>query len=158
MSTAVLSLLVERTPDALTRVVGLCTRRGFNIESFAMGECEDPCVLRMTIICRVDGKAIEQIIKQLHKLINVLKIDELIEDDRIERGLALVKVRSETGSRNEILEIVDRFRARVVDVTPESLIIEATGAPEEVGALVDALRPFGIIEMARPGRIALART
>ena len=157
MSTHTLSVLVQNTPGVLARVSALFARRGFNIDSLAVGETEDPNVSRMTIVVSVEGKPLEQITKQLHKLINVLRIAELPHDGSVERELALIKVGVGAGKRAEVLEIVEIFRAKVIDVDPEALVVEVTGTPEKVHALEELLEPFGIVELARTGRIALAR-
>ena len=157
MTSHILSVLVENKPGVLARISGLFARRGFNIDSLAVGETEDPAVSRMTIVCSADGKPLEQITKQLHKLINVLKIAELPHDDSVERELAMIKVAVDSGKRAEVLEVAEIFRAKVLDVDPHALTIEATGAPEKILALEELLRPYGIVEMVRTGRIALAR-
>jgi acetolactate synthase-1/3 small subunit len=155
--THTLSVLVENRPGVLARISSLFARRGFNIDSLAVGETEDPAVSRMTIVVHVEGKSLEQITKQLHKLINVLRIAELPHDGSVERELALMKVGVGAGKRAEVLEIVEIFRANVVDVDPDALIVEVTGAPEKVSALEELLRPYGIVELARTGRVALGR-
>jgi acetolactate synthase-1/3 small subunit len=154
--THTLSVLVENKPGVLARIAALFARRGFNIDSLAVGETEDPSVSRMTIVVSVD-KSLEHVTKQLHKLINVLRIAELPHDGSVERELALIKVGVEPGKRAEVLEIVEIFRAKVIDVDPDSVMIEATGTPEKVNALQEMLRPFGVIELARTGRVALGR-
>lgn len=156
-STHTLSVLVENKPGVLARVSGLFARRGFNIDSLAVGETEDPLVSRMTVVVSVEGKPLEHITKQLHKLINVLRILELPHDSSVDRELALIKVGARAGRRAEVLEIVEIFRAKVVDVDPDALVVEATGTPEKVLALEELLRPFGIVEMVRTGRISLGR-
>jgi acetolactate synthase-1/3 small subunit len=155
--THTLSVLVQNRPGVLARIAGLFARRGFNIDSLAVGETEEPSISRMTIVVKVDGKPLEQVTKQLHKLVNVLRIAELPHDASVERELALIKVAAEAGRRAEVLEIVEIFRANVIDVDSGSLVIEATGTPEKVAALEELLRPYGIVEMARTGRIALGR-
>lgn len=152
-----LSVLVENRPGVLARISGLFARRGFNIDSLAVGETDDPQVSRMTIVMRADGKPLEQVTKQLHKLINVLRIAELPQLASVERELALIKVAAAAGRRAEVLEIVEIFRAKVIDVDAEAVVVEATGTPDKVNALVQLLEPFGIVEMARTGRVALAR-
>lgn len=152
-----LSVLVENRPGVLARVSGLFARRGYNIDSLAVGETEDPAVSRMTIAVSVDAKPLEQMVKQLYKLINVLRIAELPPTASVERELALIKVGVQPGRRAEVLEIAEMFRAKVVDVDSGALIVEATGDPEKVGALEELLRPYGIVEIARTGRVALAR-
>jgi len=151
-----LSVLVENTPGVLARIAGLFARRHFNINSLAVGETEDPAVSRMTVVVSVDEKPLELVVKQLHRLINVLRVAELPETT-VERELALIKVRVPAGNRAEIMEIAGAFRAQVVDVDHDSVVVEATGNPDKVAALEELLRPYGIAEMARTGRIALAR-
>jgi acetolactate synthase I/III small subunit len=152
-----LSVLVENRPGVLARIAGLFARRGFNIDSLAVGETEDPRVSRMTIALSAQEKPVEQITKQLHKLINVLRIAELPHDASVERELALIKIGVAAGRRAEVLEIAEIFRAKVVDVDAEALVIEVTGTPEKVAALEELLRPYGILELARTGRVALGR-
>lgn len=152
-----LSVLVENRSGVLARVSALFARRGFNIDSLAVGETEDPAVSRMTIVVDAEGKPIEQVTKQLHKLINVLRIAELPHDGTVERELTLIKVGLGGARKAEVLEIVEIFRARVVDVTPSTMIIEAAGDPDKITALEELLAPYGILEMARTGLIALGR-
>jgi acetolactate synthase I/III small subunit len=156
-TTQTLSVLVENKPGALARISGLFARRGFNIDSLAVGETEDAAVSRMTIVVSVDNKPLEHVTKQLHKLINVLRIAELPHNASVERELALIKVGAGAGRRAEVLEMVEIFRAKVIDVDSESIVVEATGTPEKIEALLQLLSPFGIIEMARTGRVALGR-
>lgn len=157
MSAHTLSVLVENRPGVLARVAGLFARRGFNIESLAVGETDDPSISRMTIVVSADGKPLEQIIKQLYKLINVLRIAELAPDATVARELALIKVVCDGRRREDILRIAEIFRARVCDVDTTSLVIEATGAPDKIAALEELLQPYGIVEMVRTGRVALSR-
>lgn len=157
MRTHTLSVLVENRPGVLARVSGLFARRGFNIDSLAVGETNDPSVSRVTIVVSVEGKPLEQVSKQLHKLINVLRVVELPADDSVERELALIKVSVDAGRRAEVLEIVEIFRAKVIDVDAGSLVVEASGASDKILALQELLEPYEIIEMARTGRIALGR-
>lgn len=156
-TTHTLSVLVENKPGVLARVSSLFARRGFNIDSLAVGETEDPAISRMTIVVRVEGRPLEQVTKQLHKLINVLRIAELPHDDSVERELALMKVAVTTGRRAEVLEIVEIFRSKVIDVDADSLIVEVTGPPDKVDAFEELVRPYGIVEIARTGRVALGR-
>jgi acetolactate synthase-1/3 small subunit len=156
-TTHTLSVLVENKPGVLARISGLFARRGFNIDSLAVGETQDPKVSRMTIVVSVDSKPLEQVTKQLHKLINILKIMELPREASVERELALIKVGVDAGRRAEVLEIVEIFRAKVIDVDKEALIVEAAGTSDKISALEELLEPYGIIEMARTGRIALGR-
>lgn len=157
MSGHTLSVLVENRPGVLARVAGLFARRGFNIESLAVGETHDPSISRMTIVLSADGQPLEQIVKQLHKLINVLRIAELAPNATVARELALIKVGCDAHRRGDILRIAEIFRARVCDVDTTSLVIEATAAPDKIAALEELLQPYGIVEMARTGCVALGR-
>ena len=152
-----LSVLVEDRPGVLARVAGLFAARGFNIHSLAVGTTEEDGFSRMTVVVDVQTKPLEQVVKQLNKLINVIKVLELEQGDAVERELVLVKVRTEGDARARAIEIADIFRARIVDVSHDALTIEATGTPDKVEALQELLESFGIVEMARTGRIALAR-
>lgn len=156
-STHTLSVLVENRPGVLARIAGLFARRGFNIDSLAVGETDDPATARITIVLSSEGKPLEQVVKQLHKLINVLRVIDLPAGEAVERELALVKVAAGPAERHEILGIVEVFRAKVVDVDARSLVIEVTGGPDKVAALEELLSPYGILEMARTGRVALQR-
>ncbi len=156
-TTHTLSVLVENTSGVLARVSGLFSRRSFNIESLAVGETEDPRVSRMTIVVSVDDAPLEQVTKQLHKLINVLKIVELDPADSVERGMLLVKVRADTATRGQVLDTLAMFRAHVVDVAPDAVTVEATGSPEKLSRLLVALEPFGIRELVKSGVVALSR-
>lgn len=152
-----LSVLVENRPGVLSRVAGLFSRRGYNIESIAVGATETPGISRMTIV--VDGATchVESIIKNLHKLIEVLKVSDLTEDAKVDRELLLIKVKADASTRPEILQIVQIFRAHIVDVSENSLIVEVTGDQEKVEGILNLLRPFGIREIVRTGVIAMAR-
>ena len=152
-----LSVLVEDKPGVLARVSGLFSRRGFNIESLAVGPTEHPDVSRMTIVVAVDDFPLEQVTKQLNKLVNVIKIVELEPAASVQRELLLVKVRADAGVRSSVLEIVELFRAKAVDVSPEALTIEATGTVEKLAALLRMLEPFGIREMVQSGMVAVGR-
>jgi acetolactate synthase-1/3 small subunit len=152
-----LSVLVENKPGVLTRVAGLFARRGFNIDSLVVAEIEDPELSRMTITVDEQDQTVEQVTKQLHKLINVLKITDLDPTGSVERELLLIKVKADAQNRTEIMQMVEIFGARIVDVTSEVLLIEMTGAREKVGAFIDLLRPFGIVELMRTGRLAMSR-
>lgn len=153
----VLSVLVENESGVLTRIAGLFSRRGFNIESLTVGPTENPAYARMTITVNANNFAIEQITKQLHKLINVIKITDLTETSFVDRELALIKVSSNTSTRSEIIQIADLFRGRIVDVAEDILIIEVTGDQGKINAIVHLLNKFGIKEIARTGRVALSR-
>lgn len=152
-----LSVLVENKPGVLARVSGLFSRRGFNIDSLAVAETEDPAFSRMTIVVDIETRFLEKVTKQLHKLINVVKISDLSPEEATERELALLKVNAGSAVRAEVIEIVDIFRAKIIDVGRESLTIEVTGAQDKIEAIKDLLRPYGIKELARTGKIALAR-
>ncbi len=153
----VLSVLVENESGVLTRIAGLFSRRGFNIESLTVGPTENPAYARITITVNADNVAIEQITKQLHKLINVIRIIDLTESSFVDRELALIKVASNPSSRAEIIQIADLFRGHIVDVAEDILIIEVTGEQGKINAIVHLLTKFGIKEIARTGRVALSR-
>ncbi len=155
--THTLSVLVENRPGVLTRVTSLFARRGFNIDSLAVGPTEDPTLSRITIVVSAEDTPVEQITKQLHKLINVIKIQDLDPADSIDRELVLFKVNAASDRRHEIIEIANVFRAKVIDVGRSSLTIEATGSSDKIQAMEDLLRAYGIKELARTGKIALAR-
>jgi acetolactate synthase-1/3 small subunit len=157
MSLHTLSVLVEDRPGVLTRVAGLFAARGFNIDSLAVGPTDADGLSRMTIVVHVDRKPLEQITKQLNKLINVIKILEHDPGSAVERELMLVKVRASDETRPRIMEIAQVFRVNIVDVTHSTLTVEATGKPDKLEALLELLRVFGIVELSRTGRIALAR-
>jgi len=152
-----LVVLVDNRPGVLNRVSSLFRRRGFNIESIAVGHSETPGISRMTIV--VDGAttAVEQVRKQLDKLIEVIKVTELTEESFICRELALIKIQTTLATRSEIIEIVDLFRAKIVDVASDSLVVEATGDEEKIDSLLRLLRGFGIRELARTGRLGMTR-
>src|SRR3979411_2127407 len=158
MSTHTLSVLVENKPGVLARVAGLFSRRSFNIESLAVGPTENPEVSRMTIVVAVDELPLEQVTKQLNKLVNVIKIVELEPATAVQRELLLVKVRADATVRSQVLETVQLFRAKVVDVSPEALTIEATGTADKLDALVRMLEPFGVREMVQSGMVAIGRS
>lgn len=152
-----LSVLVENQPGVLTRVASLFARRGFNIDSLAVGVTDDPTLSRITIVVSAEDTPLEQITKQLHKLVNVIKIQDLDPRESIDRELALFKVNAPPERRGEIVEIVNVFRAKIVDVGKNSLTIEATGSSDKLEAMEDLFRAYGIKELARTGKIALAR-
>jgi len=152
-----LSVLVEDKPGVLARVSGLFSRRGFNIESLAVGPTENSDISRMTIVVTVDDLPLEQVTKQLNKLVHVIKIVELEPAQSVQRELLLVKVRADVTVRSQVLETVQLFRAKVVDVAPESLTIEATGTVDKISALLRMLEPFGIREMVQSGMVAVGR-
>ena len=157
MSTHTLSVLVENKPGVLARIAVLFARRGFNIDSLAVGPTEHPQISRMTIVVNVDEQPLEQVTKQLNKLVNVLKIVELDPAQSVQRELLLVKVKADAESRSHVLETVQLFRAHVVDVAPEAVTIEATGSSEKLNALLKLLEPFGIRELVQSGMVAVGR-
>jgi len=152
-----LSVLVENTPGVLARISGLFSRRGFNIDSLAVGETEHPEVSRMTIVVNAEDSPLEQVTKQLNKLVHVLKIVELESTASVQRELVLVKVRADRPQRSQVLETVALFRARVVDVSHDAVTIEATGTAEKLAALLRDLEPYGIKEMVQSGMVAIGR-
>ena len=152
-----LSVLVENKFGVLARIATLFAARGFNIDSLAVGETEDPAVSRMTIVAHGNEAVLEQVEKQLNKLIDVIKVQNFEGETHIERDLALMKVKADKNNRSEIFQIVDIFRAKIVDVAADSLIVEVTGDEDKIEALETLLRPFGIKEMVRTGIIAMAR-
>jgi acetolactate synthase-1/3 small subunit len=149
--------VVENKPGVLTRVASLFARRGYNIDSLAVGTTEDPTLSRITIVCSAEDIGIDQITKQVYKLINVIKVQDLQPADSVERELVLFKVNAPPEKRHEIIEIANVFRAKVVDVGRNSVTIEATGATDKIDAMGDLFRAYGIKEMARTGKIALSR-
>jgi len=153
-----ISVLVANEFGVLSRISGLFSGRGFNIESLTVAETLDPSVSRMTIITRGNDKVIEQVNKQLNKLISVIKVHDFTGEDHIERELAMIKVTSKAESRAEILSIVEIFRGRIVDISPRSYTIEITGDRDKIQAITDLLRPFGIKEIARTGSLVVARS
>jgi len=152
-----LSVLVEDQPGVLARIAGLFSRRGFNIESLAVGPTEHPGVSRMTIAVTVEDLPLEQVTKQLNKLVNVLKIVELDPTQSVQRELLLVKVRADAETRSQVLETVQMFRAKVVDVAPDAVTIEATGNVDKLEALLRVLEPFGVRELVQSGMVAMGR-
>jgi len=152
-----LSVLVENKPGVLARVSALFSRRGFNIHSLAVGPTENPEVSRMTIVVAVEGLPLEQVTKQLNKLINVLKIVELSQAQAVQRELLLIKLRSDGATRPQIVSIVEMFRARIIDITPDAVTVEATGTSDKLEALVKMLEPFGVRELVQSGMVALGR-
>jgi acetolactate synthase I/III small subunit len=155
--THTLSVLVEDKPGVLARVAALFSRRGFNIESLAVGATEQKHMSRMTIVVSAEETPLEQITKQLNKLINVIKIVEQDDDNSVSRELALIKVRADAGTRSQVVEAANLFRANIIDVSPESLTVEATGNRGKIEALLRLLEPFGIREIAQSGMVSLSR-
>ena len=155
--THTVSVLVENRPGALARVASLFSRRGFNIESLAVGPTEVDSISRMTIVVAVEGSPLEQVTKQLNKLVNVLKIVELDPAASVQRELLLVKVKADLSTRSHVLETVQLFRAKVVDVAADAVTIEATGTTDKLAALIRVLEPFGIRELVQSGMVAIGR-
>lgn len=153
----VISLLVENRFGVLARVAGMFSGRGYNIESLTVAETTDPGISRMTIITRGNDQIIEQITKQLNKLIDVIKVTDLTDTEYVGRELALIKVNVNDSTRSQILSIIEIFRSKVVDVGQDSYIIEATGDSNKIEAIIDLLKPFGIREIARTGQVAMVR-
>ncbi len=157
ISTHTLSVLVEDKPGVLARVASLFSRRGFNIQSLAVGATEQKHLSRMTIVVEVEDFPLEQVTKQLNKLVNVIKIVEQDENQSVSRELALIKVRTDASTRSQVIEAVNLFRAKVVDVSTESLTIEATGTQEKLEAFLRVLEPYGIREIVQSGIVSLSR-
>lgn len=152
-----LAVLVQNSPGVLARVAGLFSRRGFNIDSLSVGRTENPDVSRMTIVVEADELTIEQVTKQLHKLVDLIKLCDITKEQFVDRELMLIKVHADPASRGEIMQIVDIFRARIVDIGRKSLTIEATGDEEKINAIEQSLAPFGIRELVRTGKVAMVR-
>jgi acetolactate synthase-1/3 small subunit len=157
MSVHTLSVLVENKPGVLARISGLFARRGFNIDSLAVGPTEHPEISRMTIAVNVESSPLEQVTKQLNKLVNVIKIVELEPSSAVQRELLLVKVRADLDNRSHVLETVQLFRAKVIDVSPDSVTVEATGSADKLSALLRMLEPFGVKELVQSGMVAIGR-
>ena len=157
VSTHTLSVLVEDKPGVLARVASLFSRRGFNIQSLAVGATEQKSLSRMTIVVAVEDLPLEQVSKQLHKLVNVIKVVEQEIENSVDRELTLIKVRADAGTRGQVIEAVNLFRAKVIDVSTESLIIETTGTQEKLDALLQVLEPYGIREIVQSGVVSMTR-
>ena len=157
VATHTITALVQDRPGVLARIAGMFSRRGFNISNLAVGHSETPSLSRMTFVVEGDEWVVEQVTKQLYKLIDVVQVYDISSESVVLRELALLKVRSNAESRPEIMQIVDIFRANIVDVTKDALVIEVTGDEEKVDALIELLRPFGMKEVMRTGRIAMSR-
>jgi acetolactate synthase I/III small subunit len=152
-----ISVLVENHFGVLARVAGLFSARGFNIDSLAVGETQDPQVSRMTVIAQGDDRVVDQIMKQLGKLIDVVCVEDVTNKDVIERELVLIKIGANAVNRNDIMHVVNTFRAKIVDVSPESMTIEVTGSEGKIDAMLELLKPFNLREVVRTGQIAMAR-
>ncbi|HPW72952.1 MAG: acetolactate synthase small subunit [Methanothrix sp.] len=153
----VIAVIVENKSGVLTRIAGLFSRRSFNIDSLSVGATDNPDYSRMTISVHGDRDTLEQVIKQLSKLINVIRVSELDPADSLERELAIIKVSVDRESRSEVIQIVDIFRAKIIDVSQRSMIIEVTGDEDKVEAMIQLLRQFGIKELARTGKVSMVR-
>lgn len=154
-----LAMLVVNQPGVMARVAALYSRRGYNIDSIAVGKTENPDISRITLEVEAENDAeLEQISKQLYKLVDVIKITDLSKDDAVERELALIKVSTSSSNRSELLQIVDIFRAKIIDVSQEAVIIEVTGTQDKVEAIISLIKPFGLKEIVRTGKIAMLRS
>jgi len=153
----VLSALVQNVPGVLSHISGMLASRGYNIDSLAVGETEDPRLSRMTFVVVGDDAVLEQVRKQLEKIVTVVRVDDVSSQEYVERDLMLIKVASPPGRRSEIRELTDIFRGRIVDVAADMVIIEISGQEKKIEAFVEMMRPFGIIELSRTGRIAMVR-
>ncbi|MEW6203585.1 MAG: acetolactate synthase small subunit [bacterium] len=152
-----ISALVENRPGVLARIAGLFSRRGFNISSLSVGETHDPQLSRMTIVVEGDDLVLEQVTKQLNKLIDVVKISDITRTQTVNRELAFIKVKVNSATRPEIMQIVSIFRGQIIDVGETSLIIEITGDEEKIAAIIDLMKGFGIVEIVRTGKVSLVR-
>ena len=152
-----LSVLVENNPGVLSKVSGLFGRRGYNIESLVVSETEDRTISRMTIVVDGDQEILEQVTKQLNKLIDVIKVSDLTHDETVDRQLLLIRVNADNSSRTEIIQLMDIFRARIVDIGRRSIIVEATGDEEKIQAIIKSLQPFGIQELVKTGIVSMVR-
>jgi acetolactate synthase I/III small subunit len=153
----VLSALVQNQPGVLAQISGMLASRGFNIDSLAVGATEEPNLSRMTFVVHGDDAVLEQVSKQLDKIVTVVKVHDISSEDFVERDLMLIKVKASSQQRMEIVLLVEMFRARVVDISPNDLMIEISGQEKKIEAFIDLMRPYGIAELARTGRIALVR-
>ena len=157
MQSHIFAVYVEDRPGVLNRVASLCRRRGFNIESLTVGQTETPGVSRMTIVVETDRVGARRIEANLAKLFNVLRVDDLTDAPSVYRDLVMIKVAADTQARAHLMQLVEVFRARIVDVAPASIVIEMTGTEDKIDGLLEVLRPFGVLEMARTGRVAMVR-
>ncbi|MGQ9913659.1 MAG: acetolactate synthase small subunit [Thermogutta sp.] len=153
----ILSALVQNVPGVLSHISGMLASRGYNIDSLAVGETEDPRLSRMTFVVVGDGKVLEQVRKQLEKIVTVVRVDDISSRDNVERDLMLIKVSAPSGRRSEIRELVEVFRGRIVDISHDSMIIEIAGPEKKVESFIELMRPYGILELCRTGRIAMVR-
>ncbi|MEL7624156.1 MAG: acetolactate synthase small subunit [Clostridiales bacterium] len=151
------AVLVENSPGVLSKVAGLFSRRGFNIESLVVSETEDSSTSRMTIVVEGDNRVLEQVGKQLNKQVDVIKVNDITNEETVERQLCLIRVSADQSTRQEVLQITEVFRCRVVDIGRKSLIVEATGDEAKMQAIIRSLWPFGIMELVRTGKVAMVR-
>ena len=154
----VISATVQNVPGVLAHVAGMFASRGYNIDSLAVGETDDPRLSRMTFVVVGDDRVLEQVRKQLEKIVTVVRVDDVSSRDHVERDLMLIKVSVKPGQRAEIRELADIFRARIVDVSPDEVMVEISGQEKKIEAFIDLMRPFGIVELVRTGRIAMVRS
>src|SRR3989304_5995752 len=153
----VLSALVQNVPGVLAHISGMLASRGYNIDSLAVGETEDTNLSRMTFVVVGDARILEQVRKQLEKIVTVVRVDDISSQDHVERDLMLIKIHAEAGKRSEISELTNIFSARIVDVSLDSLIVEISGQEQKIEAFIELMRPFGILEVVRTGRLATVR-
>jgi acetolactate synthase I/III small subunit len=153
----VLSALVQNVPGVLSHISGMLASRGYNIDSLAVGETDNPQLSRMTFVIVGDDRVLEQVRKQLEKIVTVVRVDDIGSSDHVERDLMLIKVKTPAGARSQIRELADIFRGRIVDVAPEMVMIEMSGVEQKIEAFIEMMRPFGIVELVRTGRIAMVR-
>lgn len=153
----IISALVQNVPGVLSHISGMLASRGYNIDSLAVGETEDHTLSRMTFVVVGDENVLDQVCKQLEKIVTVVRVDNISGVEHVERDLMLMKIGVEQGKRSEVLELVEIFRARVIDISSESLMIEISGKESKIEAFIEVMRPYGILELARTGRIALTR-
>jgi acetolactate synthase-1/3 small subunit len=153
----VLSAVVQNVPGVLAHISGMLASRGYNIDSLAVGETEDPQLSRMTFVVVGDDRVLEQVRRQLEKIVTVVQVDDVSSQDFVERDLMLIKLQAPPGKRSELRELAEIFRGRIVDVAPEAVIVEISGQERKLEAFVDLMRPFGIVELVRTGRIAMVR-
>jgi acetolactate synthase I/III small subunit len=153
----VLSALVQNVPGVLSHISGMLASRGYNIDSLAVGETDNPQLSRMTFVIVGDDHVLEQVRKQLEKIVTVVRVDDIGSSDHVERDLMLIKVKTPAGARSQIRELTEIFRGRIVDVAPEMVMIEMSGQEQKIEAFIEMMRPFGIVELVRTGRIAMVR-
>ena len=153
----VLSAVVQNVPGVLAHISGMLASRGYNIDSLAVGETEDPQLSRMTFVVVGDDRVLEQVRRQLEKIVTVVRVEDVSSQDFVERDLMLIKLQAPAGKRSELRELAEVFRGRIVDVAPEAVIVEISGQERKIEAFIDLMRPFGIVELVRTGRIAMVR-